>query len=203
MIDFITLFDYLGTFAFAVSGIRLASSKEIDLFGAYVVGLATAVGGGTLRDLFLGQTPFWMLQPSYIVITFIALLYVAIFRRIVIRMNPTLFIFDAIGLGLFTVVGIDKALVSGYPIWIGIIMGTITGSFGGLIRDILLREIPLILRKDIYALACVIGGVMYALLLLVPLPSSVVQFLAATSVFLARVLAVRYQWSLPPLRGEE
>ena len=153
MIDFVTLCDYLGTFAFAVSGIRLASSKKIDLFGAYVVGLATAVGGGTIRDLLLGLTPFWLTQSSYVIITFIALLYVAIFRKIVIRMSPTVFIFDAIGLGLFVIVGMDKAFSQGYPEWVAIAMGVITGSFGGLIRDIFLQEIPLIFRKDIYALA--------------------------------------------------
>ncbi len=202
MIDFITLFDYLGTFAFAVSGIRLASSKQIDLFGAYVIGLATAVGGGTIRDLFLGVTPFWMHQPSYLIITFISLMYVAIFRKVVIRMSPTVFIFDAIGLGLFVIVGMDKAFSAGYPAWVAIIMGTITGSFGGLIRDIFLREIPLIFRKDIYALACVFGGAIYALLYITPLPNDIAQMISAASVILCRVLSVKFKLSVPILKGE-
>ncbi len=178
MVDFVTLCDYLGTFAFAVSGIRLASSKKIDLFGAYVVGLATAVGGGTIRDLLLGLTPFWLTQSSYVIITFIALLYVAIFRKIVIRMSPTVFIFDAVGLGLFVIVGMDKAFSQGYPEWVAIIMGVITGSFGGLIRDIFLQEIPLIFRKDLYALACVFGGLVYTALFHLGITQGVAQVIS-------------------------
>ncbi|MDO4771142.1 trimeric intracellular cation channel family protein [Porphyromonas sp.] len=203
MIDFITLCDYLGTFAFAVSGIRLASSKQIDLFGAYVIGLTTAVGGGTLRDLFLGLNPFWMTQPSYLIITFIALLYVAIFRKTVIRMSPTVFIFDAIGLGLFVIVGMDKAFSQGYPAWVAIVMGVITGSFGGLIRDIFLQEIPLIFRKDIYALACVIGGLIYTILYNLPIPQGVAQLTSAISVIICRILAAKFHLSLPTLKGED
>ena len=161
MIDFITFCDYAGTFAFAISGIRLASAKKFDWFGAYVVGAVTAVGGGTIRDVLLDATPFWMTQASYLVVTGLALVFVAIFRKYVIRLNNTIFIFDAIGLGLFTVVGIAKSLEYGFPIWVAIIMGTITGAFGGMLRDTLINEVPLIFRKDIYASACVMGGLIY------------------------------------------
>ena len=135
MIDFITLCDYSGTFAFAISGIRLASAKQFDWFGAYVIGLVTAVGGGTLRDLLLNATPFWMEQASYLTVSGVALLFVIIFKKFVIRLNNTFFIFDAIGLGLFVVVGIVKTLEFGFPMWVAIVMGTITGSFGGMLRD--------------------------------------------------------------------
>ena len=135
MIDFITLCDYSGTFAFAISGIRLASAKQFDWFGAYVIGLVTAVGGGTLRDLLLNATPFWMEQASYLTVSGVALLFVIIFKKFVIRLNNTFFIFDAIGLGLFAVVGIVKTLEFGFPMWVAIVMGTITGSFGGMLRD--------------------------------------------------------------------
>ena len=114
MIDFITLCDYVGTFAFAISGIRLASAKKFDWFGAYVVGVVTAVGGGTIRDVLLNATPFWMLQLSYLVISGLALLFVLVFRKYVVRLNNTFFIFDAIGLGLFAVVGIAKTLDFGF-----------------------------------------------------------------------------------------
>ena len=163
MIDFITLCDYSGTFAFAISGIRLASAKQFDWFGAYVIGLVTAVGGGTLRDLLLNATPFWMEQASYLTVSGVALLFVIIFKKFVIRLNNTFFIFDAIGLGLFAVVGIVKTLEFGFPMWVAIVMGTITGSFGGMLRDTLINEVPLIFRKDIYALACVFGGLIYYL----------------------------------------
>ena len=101
--NFLTLIDYIGTFAFAISGIRLASAKRFDWFGAYVVGFVTAVGGGTIRDLLLDVTPFWMLQSSYLIVTALALGFVILFGRYVIRLNNTFFIFDAIGLGPLSV----------------------------------------------------------------------------------------------------
>lgn len=131
--NFITIIDYIGTFAFAISGIRLASAKRFDWFGAYVVGFVTAVGGGTIRDLLLDVTPFWMQQSSYLVVTALALGFVILFGKYVIRLNNTFFIFDAIGLGLFAVVGIEKSIVHDYPIWVGIIMGTLTGAAGGVL----------------------------------------------------------------------
>lgn len=203
MIDFITLCDYLGTFAFAISGIRLASAKKFDWFGAYVVGVVTAVGGGTIRDILLNATPFWMQQSSYLIISGLALLFVIIFRKYVIRLNNTFFIFDAIGLGLFAIVGIAKAIDFGFPFWVAIVMGTITGAFGGMMRDILINEEPLIFRKDIYALACVLGGFIYYFCDLAGLPLALTQFIAAVSVFLTRVIAVKYHISLPALKGEE
>ena len=203
MIDFITFCDYTGTFAFAISGIRLASAKQFDWFGAYVVGLVTAVGGGTLRDIMLNTIPFWMTQASYMIVSGLALLFVIAFRKYVIRLNNTFFIFDAIGLGLFMVVGLAKSLEFGFPIWVAIVMGTITGAFGGMLRDILINEEPLIFRKDIYALACVFGGLVYWGCLLTPMSEAMTQFTAATSVFLARVIAVKYHISLPVLKGEE
>ncbi len=149
--NFLTLIDYIGTFAFAISGIRLASAKRFDWFGAYVVGFVTAVGGGTIRDLLLDVTPFWMLQSSYLIVTALALGFVILFGRYVIRLNNTFFIFDAIGLGLFAVVGIEKSITYGYPMWVGLIMGTLTGAAGGVLRDTLINEVPLIFRKEIYA----------------------------------------------------
>ena len=204
MIDFVTFCDYTGTFAFAISGIRLASAKQFDWFGAFVVGVVTAVGGGTLRDVLLNSTPFWMQQPSYLIISALALLFVIIFRQHMITLNNTFFIFDAIGLGLFGMVGIEKALAFGFPMWVAIVMGTITGAFGGMTRDILINEEPLIFRKDIYALACVFGGLIYYVCTLVEvLPSSLIQLISATSIFLARVLSVKYHISVPVLKGED
>ena len=203
MIDFITLCDYSGTFAFAISGIRLASAKKFDWFGAYVIGLVTAVGGGTLRDILLNATPFWMEQTSYLTVSALALLFVIIFRKFTIRLTNTFFIFDAIGLGLFAVVGIVKTLEYGFPMWVAIVMGTITGSFEGMLRDILINEVPLIFRKDIYALACVLGGIIYYLCTFTGLSSPIIQFITAVSVFLTRIIAVKYHISVPVLKGEE
>ena len=198
--NFINFVDYAGTFAFAISGIRLASAKRFDWFGAYVVGLVTAIGGGTTRDILLDVTPFWMQQPSYLIITGIALLCVIAFGRQLIRLNNTFFIFDAIGLGLFVVVGIERSIQAGFPFWVSIIMGMITGSVGGIMRDILINEVPLIFRKDIYALACVLGGIVFYVCSEFGLPSEITQILSATSVILMRIIAVRFHLGLPALR---
>ena len=199
--DFIQLVDYAGTFAFAISGIRLASAKKFDWFGAYVVGLVTAIGGGTTRDIFLGITPFWMVQPSYLVVTAFALLSVILFGKFLIKLNNTFFIFDAIGLGLFVVVGIERSLAAEFPFWVAIVMGMITGSVGGVIRDILINEVPLIFRKDIYALACVLGGLVYYLCHIAGLNENLTHILSAASVIAMRLIAVKYHLSLPVLKG--
>ena len=150
-ITFIDIIDFIGTFAFAISGIRLASAKRFDWFGAYVVGAATAIGGGTLRDVMLDVPVFWMHDPFYLICTGLALLWVIIFRKYLIRMHSTFFIFDAVGLALFTIVGIQKTIDCGLPMWVGVIMGTMTGAAGGVIRDVLINEVPLIFREEIYA----------------------------------------------------
>lgn len=195
--------DFIGTFAFAISGIRLASAKQFDLFGAYVVGVVTAIGGGTLRDLMLGVTPIWMTNPMYLICSGIALVWVIIFGKRIIHQQNTFFIFDTIGLALFTVVGVEKALALSFPLWVAVIMGTITGAAGGVFRDVFINEIPLIFRKEIYALACIIGGLIYGLCDWTGMDVMVTQIVSGLSVFLVRILAVKYHLCLPILKGEE
>lgn len=197
---FTTVIEVLGTIAFAISGIRLAAAKSFDWFGAYVVGFATAIGGGTLRDLLIGQPVFWMVSWLYVAVTGLSLLAVIIFRQVLIKGFRTLFIFDAIGLALFVVVGIEKSLAVGYPMWVAVIMGMITGSFGGIVRDILIRELPLFFRKDIYATACLAGGILYGIFYEIGLGTVVCEIVCATVVVGLRVMAVRYGWSLPILQ---
>jgi len=163
MPTFVQIIEFFGTFAFAISGIRLASAKQFDWFGAYVVGLVTAIGGGTIRDLLLDVTPFWMTNPVYLICSGLALFWVVVFGKQLVHLHNTFFIFDSIGLALFTVVGVEKAIALGYPFWVAIVMGCITGAVGGVIRDIFINEIPLIFRKEIYAMACIIGGAVYCL----------------------------------------
>ncbi len=203
MFSLYNILEYIGTFAFAISGIRLAATKDFDLFGAYVVGFVTAIGGGTIRDLLLGLQPFWMSQASYLLWSGIALVFVIIFRRHLIRLNNTFFIFDTIGLALFTVVGIDKTLDHNLPFWIAIIMGTITGSAGGIMRDILINEIPLIFRKEIYALASIIGGICYYFGTQIGITSPMIQIISAASVIVVRIVAVKFQIGLPRIKGEK
>ncbi len=198
---FLFIIEMLGTIAFAISGIRLAAAKNFDWFGAYVVGFVTAIGGGTVRDLLLGIPVFWMQSWAYLAVTLLSLLAVIVFRKALVGGMRTLFIFDAIGLALFVVVGIEKSYAAGYPSWVAIVMGIITGAFGGVIRDILINEEPLFFRKDIYATACLAGGLVYWLASLVPgLTSIVVQLACAFTVIGLRVAAVHFNWSLPILK---
>lgn len=190
------LIDWLGTFAFAVSGIRLAAAKNFDWFGAYVVGLITAVGGGTLRDLLLGLPVFWLWTPNYIIVCVVALLFTMVFKKHLCKIEGSIFAFDALGIGFFNVIGIDKALVAGTPVWAAVVLGMITAVFGGVIRDMTINEEPLILRKEIYATACLFGGVIYVLLQYVTLPHIFSQIIAIVLVIVIRILAVRFNWSL-------
>ena len=200
---FIYIIEVIGTFAFAISGIRLASTKKFDWFGAYVVGLATAIGGGTLRDLLINMPPFWMTNGMYLVVTGVALLVTIFFGKYIINMNNTLFIFDTIGLGLFVVVGVQKTIAVGYPYWVAVIMGIITGIAGGIIRDIFINEEPLVFRKDIYALACFFGASIFCLCHFFDVNGILSQIACAASVIIIRILAVKYHWSLPVLKSDE
>ena len=198
---FLLIVEIIGTLAFAISGIRLAAVKNFDWFGAFIVGFVTAIGGGTLRDLMLGATPFWMLNSWYMFVSALALFIVIVLKRYLVRLNGTFFIFDTIGLGLFVVIGMSKTLEFGFSPWVGIIMGTITGAFGGVIRDILINEMPLVFRKDIYASACIVGGAIYWLCAECGFSPEVQQSACAVVTIAIRFLAVRFNWALPSLNN--
>jgi len=198
---FTTFIDIVGTFTFAISGIRLASGKHLDWFGAYIIGLVTAVGGGTIRDILLDLPPFWMLDGKCFAITGVALLATLLFKDKVFRWANTLMLFDTIGLGLFTIIGISKSVDAQLPFWVCIIMGTITGSVGGVLRDVLLNEVPLLLRKDIYAMACIAGGGVYFLCIHLNVSKSLTELLAALVVICVRLIAIKFQIHLPVLKS--
>ncbi len=196
----IKIIELLGTFAFAISGIRHAAAKHFDWFGGYVCGIAVAIGGGTIRDVILDVPIFWMTTPIYMICTAVALLTVVLFGKWMEPLKNAWFVFDTLGLALFTIAGIQKSLTFGQPFWVAIIMGCITGSAGGVIRDVLLNNEPVIFHKEIYAMACVVGGVAYwglAELGVAAEISAVVSFLVTC---LIRFLAVRYHLSLPVLK---
>lgn len=201
-IEFVDVIEFFGTIAFAISGIRLASAKSVDWFGAFVVGFVTATGGGTLRDLLLGVTPFWMLTSVYVWCTIIAMMLVIVFPQKLIRLNNTFLWFDSIGLGLFVVVGTEKTMSLGYPFWVVMIMATITGVVGGMLRDILINEIPAIFRQEWYALACIFGVIIYYILQGIGLDPKIVQISTAVAVFVIRLIATRYHLGLPTLKSE-
>ncbi len=201
-ISFVGVIESAGTIAFAISGVRLAAAKEFDWFGAIVVGFVTAIGGGTVRDLLLDVTPFWMLNPIYLICSVIGFIIVMIFSKRLVRLDTPFFIFDTIGLALFVVVGVEKTVQLGYSFWVAIIMGTITGIIGGVIRDVFINEIPLVFRKEIYALACVFGGLVYWLCYSLNFSAIICEIVTSVAIFSVRVLAVKYQWGLPKMKNQ-
>ena len=195
--------EFIGTFAFALSGIRLAASKHYDWLGGFVCGIAVAIGGGTIRDVMLGIRPFWMLSPIYMICTLFAQCVVIVCHHYLRRLDTTWFLFDTLGLALFNIAGIQKTLECGFPFWVDIIMGCITGAAGGVIRDVLLNEEPVIFRREIYAMACVVGGLTYWLLSWLQVSLYITVIATFAIVCAIRFLAVRYHISLPKLRDEE
>lgn len=195
--------EFVGTFAFAMSGIRHAAAKHFDWFGGYVCGIAVAIGGGTIRDVMLGATPFWMTNPFYMICTALALLSVIVFSKVMAGLRNTWFVFDTLGLALFTIAGIQKSLLFDQPYWVAIIMGCITGSAGGVIRDVLLNNEPVIFQREIYAMASVLGGITYWLLDCMDVPVEVTVMVSFLLMCLIRFLAVRYHLSLPRLKSEQ
>ncbi len=204
---FLYVIEMVGALACAISGIRLASIKQFDWFGAFIVGIVTALGGGTLRDMMLGNPVFWVsslhMFLSYGLITIVAMVLVIVFSRILVRRERMLLVFDAIGLAMFTVIGIEKALADKRSMFIALAMGLVTGAFGGVLRDILINEEPLIFRKDIYAMASLLGGVVYWLAVASLSSPEVASLLCLVSTFAIRMLAIRYGWHLPTLRPRQ
>jgi uncharacterized membrane protein YeiH len=196
-LSYVFIIELLGTIAFAVSGAFSAMEKKLDVFGAVVIAFVTAIGGGTIRDMLIGNLPVtWMrdiIVPSVILATaLVAILY----RNIFHNLPKTLLLFDSLGLGLFTITGIQKGLDAGIHPAICVALGTITGCFGGVIRDLLLREIPVLFHKEFYASACIVGGVVY-FLLLYAVSAPVAQTAAIVVVCALRLLAAKFNWRLP------
>lgn len=195
---FLYIIDILGTIAFAVSGAFLAMDKKLDPFGVLVLSFVTAIGGGTLRDIMIGNLPVsWLRNETATIVIFCSALAAMLFGRYLAKMTTTLFLFDALGLGLFTIVGIKLGIAKDFSVGVCITMGTITACFGGVVRDVLLNHIPLLFRKEIYALACIIGGLIYFLLRELKVDADINTIICILIIFTIRVLAVRYQLSLP------
>lgn len=189
--------DLAGTLVFAISGILTAIDKKFDLVGAAVIGFVTAVGGGTLRDVLLGQTPVgWMGDLTYLGLIGLALPICYLGRRYISKLRRSLFLFDTIGIGLFTIMGLEKTLNLGLSPVIAVMMGIVSAVFGGVTRDVLCAEVPLIFRKEIYATACLLGGLVYlAAEQLSPLRDLNIGISIAV-VIVIRYLAVRYHWHI-------
>lgn len=196
--NFLYIIDILGTLSFAVSGSFLAMEKKLDPFGVLVLSFVTAIGGGTLRDMMIGNLPVsWLTNSTATIVIFSSAVATMFFGRYLKHFTTTLFLFDAFGLGLFTIVGIKLGIAKDFSMGVCIALGTITACFGGVVRDVLLNNIPLLFRKEIYALACIAGGLAYFLLRQLKLDADVVTIVCILIIVLVRVLAVRYKISLP------
>ncbi len=196
--SFLSIIDILGTFAFAVSGAFSAIEKKLDPFGVIILSFVTAIGGGTLRDLLIGDTPVRWLRSGTTTLVIIAAAIVTIFfGKFLKRFSITLFLFDAFGLGLFTLIGVQKGLQLEFSPGICVALGTITGSFGGVIRDVLLNNVPLVFRKEIYASVSILGGILYLLLLKIDMLSNLASILSILFIVVFRIMVVRFKLALP------
>lgn len=197
---FYFVIDILGTIAFAISGVMVAMDKRLDMFGVFIIAFVTAVGGGTLRDVLIGSTPVIWLQETVYLFTIIGSVVLAIlFRNQLKYVRRSLFLFDTIGIGLYTMVGIQKGIAFGLAPIMCIGLGTITASFGGVIRDILCNEIPVIFRKEVYATACILGGLGYFLLKKLPVNDAYPYIGGIVIVIGIRLLAVKFKIALPSI----
>ncbi|MEZ7498896.1 trimeric intracellular cation channel family protein [Flavobacterium sp. Arc3] len=197
------LLDIIGTIAFALSGALTAMSKKLDLFGVFIIAFVTAVGGGTLRDVMIGTTPVgWMLNLEYVYVICIAFALALIFRKKFERLRTSLFLFDTIGLGVFTLIGLEKGISVGLHPIVCIALGTMTACFGGVIRDILCAEIPVIFRKEIYATICILGGIVFFMLKNFNLDNDILYLITSMVIISVRLMAVRFKWYLPTLVNE-
>ena len=192
------IIEVVGTIAFAISGTFNAMQRKLDPFGVLIIAFVTAIGGGTVRDLLIGDTPVaWMRDMQTCLIILFTAVATMFFKTHVQKMKITLFLFDSLGLGLFTMVGILKGIAFGLNPGICIALGTITACFGGIIRDTLLNTIPLVFRREIYATACIAGGLLYFLLIYINVESVVAKLSVVAFIFMLRIIAVKFKLSLP------
>lgn len=190
--------DILGTFVFAISGVLTAFSKRLDPFGIFIIAFVTALGGGTLRDILIGRTPVgWMFDLTYVYTIIAGVVFAVIFRRKLDYLRTSLFLFDTVGLGVFTIIGVETGIEAELHPIISIALGAMSGSFGGVIRDILCNEVPVIFHKEIYATACIAGGVAYFILEAFGLPDNSIYIITALVVITIRLLAVYFKLKLP------
>ena|ERR1700733_6734354 len=199
-LGFLDVIEVTGTFSFAISGAFAAMEKKLDPFGVLVISFVTAIGGGTIRDLLIGNLPVaWLTSPTAGWAILVGATGAIFFGRHIRQLHRLLFLFDALGLGLFTVIGLQKGIQQGLSTGVCIALGTITGCFGGVLRDVFLSRVPLVFQKEFYASACIAGGMIYFLLLQIHITSEVADIISIFSIFLIRMLAVRFNWHLPVL----
>lgn len=192
------ILDVLGTAAFAISGALAAMKRRLDLFGIFIIAFVTAIGGGTLRDVLIGQTPVsWMEHIIYVYLIGMVTIMAIIFQNKLYYLKKSLFLFDTIGLGIFTITGVETGIQNDLNPIISIALGAMTGTFGGVIRDILCNEIPVIFRKEIYATACIVGGLAFVILHRLQVNTDIIYLATSLIVISIRLIVVKYHISLP------
>ena len=192
--------EILGTISFALSGALAGFNKKMDVFGIFVIAFVTALGGGMLRDVLIGNTPVvWMKDLTYPILVTIGTIVALIFRKKLLYLRLSLFLFDTIGLGIFTIIGIEKGIDAGLHPAICIALGTMTACFGGVVRDILCNDIPVIFRKEIYATICILGGLVFFLFKKINLSDDLIYLFTSLLIITIRLIVVRYKWSLPKI----
>jgi len=200
---FLNVIDIIGTVAFAVSGVFSAMERKLDPFGILIIAFVTAIGGGTVRDILVGNTPVnWMRNDGTVLLIFITAVVTMAFGSYLKQFNTALFLFDALGLGLFTIIGFEVGLRYGFGPGICTALGTITACFGGVLRDVLLNKVPLIFQKEIYAMACILGAMAYYLLLKTGWDAHLLKITCILLIFAIRVIAVRFRLSLPRITND-
>ncbi len=200
-ISLLYFFDLFGTAIFAISGVLLAGRLKMDPFGMVVLASVTAIGGGSIRDMMLGSTPvFWIIDNNYLWVIFITCLFTLLLVRQPKQLPWYILpVCDAIGLAVFVGIGVEKTLLLQDSMMIAVIMGVLTGCGGGIIRDILAREIPMVLRSEIYATACIAGGIVHTLALYFGLATQPSFLLGVATTLSIRLAAIRWHLSLPTL----
>lgn len=190
--------DILGTIAFSISGVLVAMEKKLDLFGVFVIAFVTSVGGGTIRDIIIGDTPVtWLKEPVYLYTILATVALSILFYKYLKYLKSSIFLFDTIGIGLYTMVGVEKGIDASLSPVMCVALGTVTATFGGVIRDILCTQIPVIFRKEVYATACIIGGTGYFIMTSLGLQEVYAYVAAIVIVIVIRLISVKYKIALP------
>jgi uncharacterized membrane protein YeiH len=198
--EFYTFINIGGTIAFAASGTLAGIRKKLDVFGLAVIAFVTSIGGGTIRDILIGHLPVkWILDSSIVLLILGVTGITILFKNRIERLDKTLTFFDSLGLGFFTLRGIQEGIAIDLNVPSCLILGTITACFGGVIRDILLNEIPTLFRKEIYATACILGGIVFFLLQNLNLSTQIIEIITILTIFGIRLIAVKKNISLPKI----
>ena len=195
------LLDMIGVIACAIAGTLLAQQKGLDLFGCILVAMVNAIGGGTLRDMALDRHPlFWMTDLNYVIVITVTSLIVQMLFHLYYKFDNALKLFDAIGLAAFSVIGFKVALTQDMSPIIAVMMGVWTAILGGLLRDIICNEIPLVLQREIYITASIAGSITYLVLQHFGVSTGVNEFIMLFVIFGVRMLALKFDWHLPSIR---